>query len=111
MSAIIAGGTGARRIKGWMGRADQAAKVKGMFVRPEQIAAIGRAVPGCQRLRLEISRVGEQDRMHLLAEHSDSTLAATLADKLAEITRLKGSVEVVAPGTLPNDGRVIADLR
>ena len=49
--------------------------------------------------------------MHLLAEHSDSTLAATLADKLAEITRLKGSVEVVAPGTLPNDGRVIADLR
>ena len=94
-----------------MGRADQAAKVKGMFVRPEQIAAIGRAVPGCQRLRLEISRAGEQDRMHLLAEHSDSTLAATLADKLAEITRLKGSVEVVAPGTLPNDGRVIADLR
>ncbi|WP_234854494.1 phenylacetate--CoA ligase family protein [Paracoccus everestensis] len=111
MSAIIAGGTGARRIKGWMGRADQAAKVKGMFVRPEQIAAIGRAVPGCQRLRLEISRAGEQDQMHLLAEHSDSTLAATLADKLAEITRLKGSVEVVAPGTLPNDGRVIADLR
>jgi phenylacetate-CoA ligase len=111
MSAIIAGGTGARRIKGWMGRADQAAKVKGMFVRPEQIAAIGRAVPGCQRLRLEISRTGEQDRMHLLAEHPDSTVAATLADKLAEITRLKGSIEVVAPGSLPNDGRVIADLR
>lgn len=102
---------GAGRIKGWMGRADQAAKVKGMFVRPEQIAAIGRAVPGCQRLRLEISRSGEQDRMHLLAEHPDAAVAAPLADKLAEITRLKGSVQVVAPGSLPNDGRVIADLR
>ncbi|WP_207100761.1 phenylacetate--CoA ligase family protein [Paracoccus shandongensis] len=111
MSAVIPGATGARRIKGWMGRADQAAKVKGMFVRPEQIAALGRAVPGCRRLRLEISRAGEQDRMHLLAEHPDSNAAAALADKLAEITRLKGSVEVVAPGSLPNDGRVIADLR
>ncbi|GGF62480.1 phenylacetate--CoA ligase [Paracoccus acridae] len=111
MSAIIPGATGARRIKGWMGRADQAAKVKGMFVRPEQIAAIGRAVPGCGRLRLEISRSGEQDRMHLLAEHPDSSAAAALSERLAEITRLKGSVEVVAPGSLPNDGRVIADLR
>ena len=96
---------------GALGRADQAAKVKGMFVRPEQVAAIGRAVPGCQRLRLEISRAGEQDRMRLLAEHPDSDAAAALADKLAEITRLKGTVEVVAPGSLPNDGRVIADLR
>ncbi|WP_347138170.1 AMP-binding protein [Paracoccus sp. SSK6] len=102
---------GQGRIKGWMGRADQATKVKGMFVRPEQIAAIGRAVPGCQRLRLEISRAGEQDRMHLLVEHEDSNAAAALADRLAEITRLKGTVEVVAPGSLPNDGRVIADLR
>lgn len=100
-----------RRIKGWMGRADQAAKVKGMFVRPEQIAALARAVPGCIRLRLEISRVGEQDRMHLLAEHEDSNIVATLAEKLAEITRLKGSVEVVAPGSLPNDGKVICDTR
>ncbi|VDS07828.1 Phenylacetate-coenzyme A ligase [Paracoccus haematequi] len=111
MSAIIAGATGARRIKGWMGRADQAAKVKGMFVRPEQIAALGRAVPGCHRLRLEISRAGEQDRMHLLAEHDDNDAADRLAAKLAEITRLKGTVQVVAPGSLPNDGRVIADLR
>ena len=100
-----------RRIKGWMGRADQAAKVKGMFVRPEQVAAIGRAIPGCHRLRLEISRAGEQDRMHLLVEHEDSNVASVLAGKLAEITRLKGSVEVVAPGSLPNDGKVIADLR
>ncbi len=115
MSAIMtAAGPGHhtnRRIKGWMGRADQAAKVKGMFVRPEQMAAIGASIPGCGRLRLEISRADEQDRMHLLAEHSDPGAAATLAEKLAEITRLRGTVEVVTPGTLPNDGVVIADRR
>ena len=115
MSAILTdaapGPRTGRRIKGWMGRADQAAKVKGMFVRPEQIAAIGRAIPGCHRLRLEITRAGEQDRMHLLVEHEDSNVVGVLADKLAEITRLKGSVEVVVPGSLPNDGKVIADLR
>ncbi|MCZ0961334.1 phenylacetate--CoA ligase family protein [Paracoccus benzoatiresistens] len=110
MSAIIPDARD-RRIRGWMGRADQAAKVKGMFVRPEQIAAIGRAIPGCHRLRLEISRAGEQDRMHLLVEHDDSNAAAPLADRLAAVTRLKGTVEVVAPGSLPNDGKVIADLR
>lgn len=115
MSAILTGAQPGprtnRRIRGWMGRADQAAKVKGMFVRPEQIAAIGRAIPGCHRLRLEIARSGEQDRMHLLVEHGDSAMAGALSAKLAEITRLKGSVEIVAPGSLPNDGRVIADLR
>lgn len=105
------GGRTNRRIKGWMGRADQAAKVKGMFVRPEQIAALARAVPGCARLRLEISRAGEQDQMRLLAEHDDSSIGPALAEKLAQITRLKGAVTVVAPGSLPNDGKVIADLR
>lgn len=99
------------RIKGWMGRADQATKVKGMFVRPEQIAAIARAVPGCGRLRLEVSRDGQQDRMHLRAEHADPAVSGALADKLAELTRLKGTVEIVPPGALPNDGKVIADLR
>lgn len=113
MSALLppeGPGTGSR-IKGWMGRADQAAKVKGMFVRPEQIAALARAVPGCTRLRLEISRENEQDRMNLLAEHEDRAIAPLLGDKLTEITRLRGSVEIVAPGSLPNDGKVIADLR
>lgn len=100
-----------RRIKGWMGRADQATKVKGMFVRPEQIAAIARAIPGCGRLRLEVSREGEQDRMQLLAEHADAAMQAALGDCLSEITRLKGAVTIVAPGSLPNDGLVIADLR
>ena len=115
MSAIItepaSDGRTNRRIKGWMGRADQATKVKGMFIRPEQIAAIGRGVPGCQRLRLEVSRAEEQDRMHLLVEHPNPQAADALIQKLAEITRLKGSVEIVAVGSLPNDGKVIADLR
>ncbi|MFD2845327.1 phenylacetate--CoA ligase family protein [Paracoccus cavernae] len=119
LSAILTGATTTgrtnRRIKGWMGRADQATKVKGMFVRPEQVAAIARAVPEALRLRLEVSRDGEQDRMRLLAEHPDPAAAQALgdrlADKLAEITRLKGAVEVVAAGSLPNDGKVIADLR
>lgn len=108
--ALADGRTG-RRIKGWMGRADQATKVKGMFVRPEQIAAIARAVPGCGRLRLQVSRDGEQDRMELVAEHADPLTVTALTAHLAEITRLKGAVTVVAPGSLPNDGLVIADLR
>ncbi len=99
------------RIRGWLGRADQATKVKGMFVRPEQVAAIAAAVPGARRLRLVVSRSGEQDAMLLRAEHADPSAHAVLAAKLEEITRLKGEVEVVAPGSLPNDGKVIADER
>lgn len=113
MSALLPA-EGARtnhRIKGWMGRADQATKVKGMFVRPEQIAAIERAIPGCHRLRLEVNRSGQQDVMHLLVEHEDSNVVTALAEKLAEITRLKGTVEVVTPGSLPKDGKVIDDKR
>lgn len=112
LSAVMAGpggdGRTNRRIRGWMGRADQATKVKGMFVRPEQIAAVAAAVPGAGRLRLEVRREGEQDRMELLAEGGD---AARLAEALAEATRLRGEVRIVAPGSLPNDGKVIADLR
>jgi phenylacetate-CoA ligase len=99
------------RIRGWLGRADQATKVKGMFVRPEQIAAIAAAVPGVQRLRLSVSRSGEQDVMLLRAEHADPTASERLAQKLEEVTRLKGEVEVVSPGSLPNDGKVIVDER
>lgn len=115
LSAIVTGAAPDtrtyRRIRGWLGRADQATKVKGMFVRPEQIAAIAAAVPGTLRLRLEVRREGEQDRMELLAEHADPDAAGALAGRLAEITRLSGQVRVVAPGSLPNDGKVIADLR
>ncbi len=99
------------RIRGWLGRADQSTKVKGMFVRPEQIAAVAAAVPGTGRLRLIVTREGEQDRMELRAEHADASAETALAAKLAEITRLNGTVTLHAPGSLPNDGKVIVDER
>ncbi|PWJ86389.1 phenylacetate-CoA ligase [Pseudaminobacter salicylatoxidans] len=101
------------RIKGWMGRADQATKVKGMFVRPEQMAAIAHAMPELGRLRLVVTRSDEQDVMTLRAEHGAGVegLRDRLAAKLAEVTKLKGAVEIVSPGSLPNDGKVIADER
>jgi phenylacetate-CoA ligase len=117
LSAVLAGrslcGRTNTRIKGWMGRADQTTKVKGMFVRPEQIAEIARRHPELARLRLVVSREGEVDAMTLKAETAGG--AAGLADKLAEtvqaITKLKGKVELLAPGALPNDGKVIEDAR
>ncbi len=101
------------RIKGWMGRADQTAKVKGMFVHPKQIAAVAARHPQLSRLRLVVGREGEQDAMTLMAETSapDDTLAAAVAATLQSVTKLKGAVKLVAPGTLPNDGKVIADER
>jgi phenylacetate-CoA ligase len=84
-----------------------------MFVRPEQIAEIARRHPELARLRLVVSREGEVDAMTLKAETAGG--AAGLADRLAEtvqtITKLKGKVELVAPGALPNDGKVIEDAR
>ena len=101
------------RIKGWMGRADQTTKVKGMFVRPEQIAEIGKRHPELRRLRLVVTREGEQDAMTLRAESAktDAALAGAVAASLQAITKLKGGVELTAPGSLPNDGKVIADER
>ena len=101
------------RIKGWMGRADQTAKVKGMFVRPEQIAAVAVRHPELGRLRLTVGRENEQDIMTLHAEcatPSDS-LARAVTETLQAMTKLKGRVELVAVGSLPNDGKVIADER
>jgi phenylacetate-CoA ligase len=101
------------RIKGWMGRADQATKVKGMFVRPEQVAEIGRRHPELQRLRLVVAREGEADLMTLWAETSAASddLSASIGDTLQSVTKLKGRVLLVAPGELPNDGKVVADER
>ncbi|UPK38632.1 AMP-binding protein [Bradyrhizobium sp. 186] len=101
------------RIKGWMGRADQTTKVKGMFVRPEQVAEIGKRHPALGRLRLVVTRQGETDAMTLKAETdlpSDS-LHEEIAASLRTLTKLGGAVELVSPGTLPNDGKVIADER
>jgi len=102
-----------RRIRGWMGRADQTAKVKGMFVRPEQIAEIARRHPGLGRLRLVVTRRNENDAMALRVESAapEAGLTEAVGETLQAITKLRGAVEVVAPGTLPNDGKVIADER
>jgi phenylacetate-CoA ligase len=101
------------RIKGWMGRADQTAKVKGMFVHPKQIAEIAARHPELKRLRLVVGREAEQDTMTLLAEcaPADAALEAAIAATLQSITKLKGSVKLMTPGTLPNDGKLIADER
>jgi phenylacetate-CoA ligase len=101
------------RIKGWMGRADQTTKVKGMFVRPEQIAEIAKRHPQLGRLRLVVTREGEVDAMTLRAEApaAGEDLRAALAATLQGVTKLKGAVDLVVPGSLPNDGKVIADER
>jgi phenylacetate-CoA ligase len=101
------------RIKGWMGRADQTTKVKGMFVRPEQIAEISRRHPGLGRLRLVVTRTGESDLMTLRAECAspDAKLQGEIAATLRAVTKLGGNVELVGAGVLPNDGKVIADER
>jgi phenylacetate-CoA ligase len=99
------------RIKGWMGRADQTTKVKGMFVRPEQIAEIGKRHPELGRLRLVVTREGELDVMTLKAEaaNPDTTLRQVVNATLRSVTKLGGNVAWVAPQSLPNDGKVIAD--
>ncbi len=101
------------RIKGWMGRADQTAKVKGMFVHPKQVAEIAARHSELRRVRLVVDRAAEQDTMTLLAECAtpDAALETEIAATVQSITKLKGTVKLVAPGTLPNDGKLIADER
>jgi phenylacetate-CoA ligase len=101
------------RIKGWMGRADQTTKVKGMFVRPEQIAEIGKRHRELGRLRLVVTRRGETDVMILKAECTSSgeSLRSEIAATLRTVTKLQGLVDLVALGHLPNDGKVISDER
>ncbi len=116
MSAILDGpspcGRTNMRIRGWMGRADQTTKVKGMFVRPEQIAGLAEKIPNLGRLRLVVTRDGEQDVMTLHAESPPADgLAKTLGAALQSATKLNGTVVIAEPGTLPNDGKVISDER
>jgi phenylacetate-CoA ligase len=106
MSALLPGG---RAIRGWLGRADQTAKMRGMFIRPEQIAAIARAMPALGRLRLRITRQDEQDVMELLAEGQGDGPA--LVEALRAATGLRGTARFVPQGSLPTDGRVIDDAR
>jgi phenylacetate-CoA ligase len=117
LSAVLPGpspcGRTNMRIKGWLGRADQTAKVKGMFVHPSQVAEIGKRHRELGRLRLVVGRHDEQDVMMLKAETSqpDPELARTVEATLQAVCKLRGAVELVAPGSLPNDGKVIADER
>jgi phenylacetate-CoA ligase len=101
------------RIKGWMGRSDQTTKVKGMFVRPEQVAEIGKRHSALGRLRLVVTRQGEADAMTLKAETAaaNDALREEIAGTLRAVTKLGGEVELVRPGALPNDGKVISDER
>ena len=117
LSAVMAGrspcGRTNMRLKGWMGRADQTAKVKGMFVHPSQVAEIGKRHPELGRLRLVIGRQDEQDVMTLKAECGarDPEFVRAIEATLQAVCKLRGTVELVDPGSLANDGKVIADDR
>jgi phenylacetate-CoA ligase len=118
LSAILAGTSPCWRtnvrIKGWMGRADQTAKVKGMFVHPSQIGQVAARHPQVSRVRLTIDHDEQSnDRMTLQCESdaNDETLAAAIANSIREVTKLRGGVKFVAIDSLPNDGKVIDDLR
>jgi len=117
LSAVLPGpspcGRSAPRIRGWMGRADQAAKVKGMFVQPAQVAAVLKRHPEIARARLVVTRECDRDAMTLQCEVAGGGdgLQAAVADSLQAACKLKGAVELLAPGSLPNDGKVIDDRR
>jgi phenylacetate-CoA ligase len=115
LSAVMAGaspcGRTNMRIKGWMGRADQTTKIKGMFVHPGQVAEISKRHPELGRLRLTVTREGEQDVMTLSAECAKGGVEEAVMASLQAVTKLRGAVTLVAPGSLPNDGKVIADER
>ena len=102
-----------QRIKGWMGRADQTAKVRGMFVHPGQVAELHKRHPEIARLRLVVAGEMANDSLTLRAEAAGQPegLAQALAQSLRDITKLRGEVELCAPGTLPNDGKLIEDAR
>ena len=113
MPGVSSCGRTGMRLKGWLGRADQTTKVKGMFVHARQIDEIGKRHPEAKKLRLVVTRAKEQDAMTLHVElASDSAdLRAAIAATLQSVSKLKGGVEIVKPGALPNDGKVIADER
>ena len=114
LSAVMAGtspcGRTNMRIKGWMGRADQTTKIKGMFVRPEQVAAFVAKHEDVAKARVIAAREGESDVM-LVKIETNKTDAAAYGASIIESLKLKAKVELVAPGSLPNDGKVIEDTR
>jgi phenylacetate-CoA ligase len=118
LSAVLDGpcptGRTNTRIKGWMGRADQTTKIRGMFVHPGQVAEIARRFPEVARARLVVTGEMANDTMTLKVETACSgpdALAAKVAEAIRDVTKLRGQVELVPVGSLPNDGKVIEDAR
>lgn len=117
LSAVMTGmspcGRTNTRIKGWMGRADQTTKVKGMFVHPSQINQIVARHPGVIKARLVVSQENAQDVMTLNCEveDDDEGLVSAIVETLQSVCKVRGRVEVVEPGSLANDGKVIDDVR
>ncbi|MBM3554042.1 MAG: phenylacetate--CoA ligase [Alphaproteobacteria bacterium] len=117
LSAVLPGispcGRTNMRIKGWMGRADQTTKVKGMFVMPTQVGAVVARHPEIKKARLVVSGETGNDVMTLRCEveGQQAGLAAKIAESIHAVCKLRGQVEFVAPGSLPNDGKAIEDVR
>src|SRR5262245_24878498 len=117
LSAVLPGpcptGRTNTRIKGWLGRADQTAKVRGMFVHPGQIAEVARRHPQVRRARLVVEGAMADDRMtlHVEVDGHPEGLDAQLAESIRDVTKLRGEVVLCPPGGLPNDGKVIDDQR
>ncbi len=117
LSAVLPGmspcGRTNTRIKGWLGRADQTTKVKGMFVHPSQVADIVKRHSDIGKARLVVDNPGGSDRMTLRCEvlFRNDAMARAVAVTIRDVTKLRGEVEFVAPGSLPNDGKVIEDAR
>ena len=117
LSAVLAGtspcGRSNMRIKGWMGRADQTTKIKGMFVHPEQVAAVVKRHPEIARARLVVTNPDSTDLMILNCEVAapGAELEKAIADSVRDVTKLRAEVKLVAAGSLANDGKVIEDAR
>ncbi|MGB3067395.1 MAG: AMP-binding protein [Ottowia sp.] len=118
LSAVLPGacptGRTNARIKGWLGRADQTTKARGMFVHPGQVAEIVRRFPAVGRARLVVSGEMANDQLTLIIESASGDsddLRRQVAEAIRDVTKLRGEVQVVAPGSLPNDGKVIEDAR
>ncbi len=117
MTAVLPGtspcGRTNTRIRGWLGRADQTTKVKGMFVHPEQVEAVRRRHPEILRARLVVTNPGGGDVMTLHCETAapSEALGAAIVGSIREVTKLRGEVAFAGPGSLPNDGKVISDER
>lgn len=117
LSAILPGpcptGRTNVRIKGWMGRADQTTKVRGMFVHPGQISEVVKRFPQVGKARLVVSGEMANDQMALLVETTETAegLALQIGNAVREVTKLRADIQLLAPGSLPNDGKVIEDVR